>query len=148
MGEAGATTVRSMINSCGLCTSSCRRDADARHLANKYAAILDRLMRDQVSPEDLRAQGGRCVVGSGRFRSASIPCGSVWLSRGQRGGEAAGGSDNSQPNIFHMSGLRPSHEGSAERGDDSAVTINHRRSEGVNAGRIFSLVLRPALTPY
>jgi hypothetical protein len=25
-----------------------------RHLADKYATILDRLMRDQVSPEDLR----------------------------------------------------------------------------------------------
>jgi hypothetical protein len=68
MGEAGATTVRSMINSCGLCTSSCRRDADARHLANKYAAILDRLMRDQVSPQDLRiAQGGRCMSAPAAF---------------------------------------------------------------------------------
>jgi hypothetical protein len=30
------------------------------HLVDKYAAILDRLMRDQVSPEHVRiAQGGR-----------------------------------------------------------------------------------------
>ena len=28
MGEVGATTVRSMMDSCGLCTSSCRRDAE------------------------------------------------------------------------------------------------------------------------
>jgi hypothetical protein len=27
---------------------------NVRHLADKYAAILDRLMRDQVRPEDLR----------------------------------------------------------------------------------------------
>jgi hypothetical protein len=32
---------------------------NVRHLADKYAAILDRLMRGEASPEDLRiAQGG------------------------------------------------------------------------------------------
>jgi hypothetical protein len=54
MGEVGATTVRSMMDSCVFCTSSRRRDAERAPPRRQVCGILDRLMRDEASPEALR----------------------------------------------------------------------------------------------
>ena len=53
MGEAGAA-VRSMRTLVGSVLHHAGETLNVRHLADKYAAILDRLMRDEASPEALR----------------------------------------------------------------------------------------------